>query len=127
MLTTVVMALGAVLLTSFAGGAQTAPDTTIKVTVGGFVDSYYTYDFARPPTLDRSFFGGATFTTQPARSNEFNVNLAYIEANLTGNRLHGRLAFQAGTAVQSNYAAEPTIGLNSGPTLARHLQEAYAG
>jgi len=103
------------------------PDTTVKVTFGGFVDTYYAYDFGRPPTLDRSFAGGATFTTQPARHDEFNINLAYIEANLSGNRLHGRLALQAGTSVQSNYAGEPTNGTVSGPSLSRNIQEAFAG
>ena len=118
------LVLGVIVLAPPTGGAQNAPDTAIKVTWGGFADAYYTYDFARPPTLDRSFFGGATFTTQPARSNEFNVNLAYIEANLSGNGIHGRVAFQAGTAVQSNYGAEPSVGIISGPLLSRHIQEA---
>ncbi|MFN8579455.1 MAG: outer membrane beta-barrel protein [Gemmatimonadaceae bacterium] len=102
-------------------------DTTIKVTFGGFVDSYYAYDFGRPASFDRSFASGATFTTQPARHNEFNINLAYVEANLSGNRLRGRLSLQAGTSVQSNYAGEPTHGSVSGPTLGRHIQEAFAG
>ena len=107
--------------------AQTTADTSVKITFGGFVDSYYAYDFGRPVTFDRSFASGATFTTQPARHNEFNVNLAYVEALLSGPRVRGRLAMQAGTSVQSNYAAEPINGTISGPLLARHLQEAYAG
>jgi hypothetical protein len=108
-------------------GAQTAPDTTIRVAFGAFVDGYFAYDIGRPTTMDRSFFGGATFTTQPARHGEFNVNLAYVEAVLSGARLRGRLALQAGTSVQSNYGAEPARGVISGAGLARHLQEAYAG
>jgi hypothetical protein len=118
----------ALLATPPAIGAQGTPaDTAIRVAFGGFVDTYYAYDIGRPPTLDRSFADGATFTTQPARHNEFNVNLAYVEAILSGGRLRGRLALQAGTSVQSNYAGEPTVGSISGPTLARHLQEAFAG
>ncbi|HEY9228075.1 MAG TPA: porin [Gemmatimonadaceae bacterium] len=116
-----------ILLARSAEARQNAPDTAITIKYGGFVDTYYAYDFARPPTFDRSFFGGATFTTQPARSNEFNVNLAFLEANLSGNRMHGRVAFQAGTSVQSNYAGEPANGFISGPLLARHIQEAYGG
>jgi hypothetical protein len=50
-----------------------------------------------------------------------------VEGSLSGDRLHGRLALQAGTSVQSNYAAEPTNGSISGPSLARNIQEAYAG
>lgn len=108
-----------------AQGAQ--PDTSIKVTFGGFVDAYYAWDFGRPPSFDRSFAGGTVFTTQPARHNEFNVNLAFVEAKLDAPRVRGRLALQAGTSVQSNYSGEPTNGSVSGASLARHLQEAYAG
>ena len=97
------------------------PDTAITVKLAGFVDGYYAYDFNRPASFDRAF------TTQPARANEFNVNLAFIEATLSATRLRGRVAFQAGTSVQSNYAAEPAIGSVSGPPLARTIQEAYAG
>lgn len=103
------------------GTSARAQSGAPTVTWGGYVDAYYAYDFGQPATLDRAF------TTQPARANEFNVNLAFVEANLSGDRIRGRLALQAGTAVQSNYAAEPTLGANSGPTLARHLQEAYVG
>jgi hypothetical protein len=103
------------------------PDTSIKVTFGGFVDGYYAWDFDRPPTIDRSFAGGAPFMTQPSRHNEFNVNLAYIDVKLGGPTVRGRLALQAGTSVQSNYAGEATIGQISGPSLARLMQEAFGG
>ena len=104
-------------------GAQAVgvPDTTIKVVVGGFIDTYYAYDFNRPPTFDRAF------TTQPARHNEFNVNLAYIDATISGNRVRGRVALQTGTSVQANYAGEPRLGQVSGPELSRLIQEAFAG
>src|SRR5436309_13952034 len=105
------VALTLLLLAPSGARAQPASDTTIKVTFGGFIDTYYAYDFDRPPTIDRSFFGGALFTTQPARHDEFNVNLVYVEANLSGNHLHGRFALQAGTSVQSNYNGEPTVGI----------------
>jgi hypothetical protein len=108
-----------------AQGARS--DTSITVTFGGFVDGYYAWDFGRPTTFDRSFAGGTLFTTQPTRHNEFNVSLAFVEAQIEGARVRGRLALQAGTSVQSNYSSEPTHGSVSGPSLTRHLQEAYAG
>jgi hypothetical protein len=100
-----------------------AQDTARTVTVGGFVDAYYAWDFARPgpASFDRAY------TTQAARHDEFNVNLAYLELKLSGPRVRGRLALQAGTSVQSNYAGEPTTGAVSGPSLARHIQEAVVG
>ena len=111
-----------------ATGAQSAqPDTSIRISFGGFVDAYYAWDFGEPQTFDRSFAGGTLFTTQPGRHNEFNVNLAFIEAKVDAPRVHGRLALQAGTSVQSNYSGEPTNGLLSGPSLSRLLQEAFAG
>jgi hypothetical protein len=114
-------------LAPLGASAQAPADTSIHVAFGGFVDAYYAWDFGRPPTLDRSFAGGAPFTTQPARHNEFNVNLAFVEAVLAGPRVRGRVALQAGTSVQSNYAGEPTNGVVSGSTLARHIQEAVVG
>jgi hypothetical protein len=106
-----------------ARGYGQAPDTTRTVTVGAFVDTYYAWDFNRPGpgNFDRSF------TTQPARHDEFNVNLAHVELKLSSARTRGRLALQAGTSVQSNYAGEPRLGSIAGPDLARHIQEAVVG
>src|SRR5262249_31628610 len=100
-----------------------AQDTTLHVTWGAFVDAYYAYDFNRPGP------GGfhRSVTPQPARHDEFNINLAHLEVKLAGARTRGRLALQAGTSVQSNYAGEPQSGSVSGPDLARHIQEAVAG
>ncbi len=104
-----------------SAAAHSPPDSAVTVAFGGFIDSYYAYDFGRPVNFDRPF------TTQAARHNEFNVNLAYVEAKVSGPRVWGRLALQAGTSVQSNYAGEPTIGSVSGPDLSRFIQEAVAG
>ena len=94
---------------------------SVRVTFDGFVDAYVAYDANRPRTLDRQY------TTQPARHAEFNVNLAHLGATVQSSRVRARLALQAGTSVQSNYAGEPTLGDVSGPELARLLQEAYVG
>lgn len=107
--------------------AQAPADTAATLTVGGFVDGYYAWDIGRPATRDRSFAGGALFTTQPARHNEFNINLAYLELKVAGAAVRGRLALQTGTSVQSNYAGEPTTGTVAGPTLVRLIQEAVVG
>lgn len=98
-----------------------AADSTPAVTVGGFIDAYYAWDSGRPRAIDRAF------TTQPARHNEFNINLAFLEVVLSQPRVRGRLAVQAGTSVQSNYAAEPRVGAISGGELARVIQEATVG
>lgn len=114
--------VGALLLLPRVLGAQApAADTTTHVALGGFVDGYFAYDFGRPRDIDRAF------TTQAVRHDEFNVNLAFIDATLTGTRVRGRIAAQFGTAVQSNYAAEPRVGNFSGPNVSRYIQEATAG
>lgn len=107
--------------------ARAPGDTAPQVRFGAFVDGYYAYDAGRPPTRDRSFAGGALFGTQPARHNEFNVNLAYAEATLTAPRYRGRLALQVGTSVQANYLGEPRQGQVSGPDVQQYVQEATAG
>jgi Putative beta-barrel porin-2, OmpL-like. bbp2 len=101
--------------------AQGQDSAKASVSFGAFVDAYYAYDFGKPASIDRFY------TTQPARHNEFNVNLAFVDARLSHDRLRGRFALQAGTSVQANYFAEPTIGTISGGDLSRHIQEAYAG
>ncbi|MBI5596556.1 MAG: porin [Elusimicrobia bacterium] len=103
-----------------ASGASDAADP-LSVKFGGFIDAYYAYDALRPPNRDRSF------ATQPARHNEFNANLAFIEAVVSGERVRGRLALQAGNSVQANYAGEPRVGTVGGPDLGRHVQEAVVG
>src|SRR5512146_1349875 len=82
-----------------AKAAAASPDTSVSVAVSGFVDGYYAYDFNHPRTLDRPY------TTQAARHDEFNINLAFVAATLDGPRLRGRFAAQFGTSVQANYAA----------------------
>lgn len=96
--------------------AQSKDTSTLGVPIvfGGFVDTYYAFDFKQPPG------GTRVFTTQPSKHNEFNVNLAFLEAKINQEKYRGRLAFQAGTSVDTNYAAEPS-------QLAKHIQEAYAG
>ena len=84
------------------------------------MDTYYAYDFGRPRSHDRAF------TTQAARHDEFNVNLAHVEARYQAPRVRGRLALQAGTSVQFNYAGEPDT-LAAQPNYLPLVQEATLG
>lgn len=95
---------------------------TLPVTWGAFVDTYYAYDFNNPLDHER-----ALLYTTARRSNEFNLNLGYLDVKLNGRRIRGRFALQAGTSVQALYAAEPTLGVTSGPSLVRNIQEAVVG
>lgn len=101
-------------------GAQ-ATDTTTTVRLNGFVDAYYAYDVTRPADGERRF------TTQPVRHDEANVNLAWLGVTVERRKVRARVALQAGTSVQSNYAGEPRTGATSGPDVARFIQEAAVG
>jgi len=113
--------ISAAALALTAGAAQAqAPDTAAHLTFGAFVDSYYAYDFGRPGEHQR------VLVTQAARHDEFAINLAHVEARYQSPRARARLALQAGTAVQVNYAGEPD-SLSGTSNFLPHLQEAYAG
>lgn len=90
-----------------------------SVELDAFLDTYYAYDFNRPSSRDRSF------TTQPARHDEFNINLALLGANYTHDKVKARVSLQAGTYVQNNYSSEPAKGAVSGPDVSRHIQDAF--
>jgi len=72
-----------------------------KMTVGGYVDLYYGYDFSRPATGDRPYF------VSSARHNEATVNLAFVDLKYTSANLRARLVPGFGTYMNANYAAEP--------------------
>jgi hypothetical protein len=84
------------------------------LSVGAFVDTNLARDFNHLPTRYRPY------TTQPYYSDEFTLNLGYVDAVLTTERFRGRLALQYGSSVIANYASEPHEFM-------RYFQEAYAG
>lgn len=110
-----------------------ADDAVLKVgdlaiKFGALVDTYYGYDFNNPATLDEAY------TTTASRHNEFNVNLAYIDAKITADRIRSRIAFQTGTSVTVNYAGESNglgqingPGESKSPPLVEDIQEATVG
>lgn len=81
---------------------------------GAFLDTYYAQDFNNPKDHEREY------TTQPVRSNEFNINLAYIEAAVKAEKTRARLALQYGNSVTKNYSSEPDQDV-------KIFQEAYIG
>lgn len=105
-------------LEAFAESIKSLRD---DVKVGAFLDTYYAYDFNRPRNLEREY------TTQPARHNEANINLAFIDFKLEKEKIRSRLALQYGTSVTKNYATDPVLGSTSGPDKSRMLQEAFVG
>ncbi|MCU0354881.1 MAG: porin [Cytophagales bacterium] len=72
-----------------------------KITVGGYIDLYYGYDFNRPPSGDRPYF------VSMGRHNEATVNLAFVDVKYTASRVRARFVPGFGTYMNANYAAEP--------------------
>ncbi|AIZ64036.1 hypothetical protein PK28_10625 [Hymenobacter sp. DG25B] len=104
------------LLFSRIGLAQTPPtDSTAvsPVTVYGFLDAYYGFDF---PTKRQQ---RPAFLYSHNRANEFALNNGLLGIRYQQGSIRGALALQAGTYVEANYAAEPEP--------LRHVYEAYAG
>lgn len=71
-----------------------------KVTVGGYIDTYYSYDFNQPVDGNRPYF------VSMGRHNEVNINLAYVDIKYSTTRLRARFVPGFGTYMNSNYAAE---------------------
>ena len=88
---------------------------------GGFVDAYYLYNNNLPKGAERKY------TTQGVRNNEFNINLAHIDAKLEEDKYRGRIAFQWGTSVNTNYAGELSKDISSNQASVKNIQEAYVG
>lgn len=72
-----------------------------KVTVEGYLDTYYAYDFNKPNSGDRQYFVSMN------RHNEFAINLAYIDLKYSSSRIRARIVPGFGTYINANYATEP--------------------
>ena len=74
---------------------------TKSVTLSGYVEIYYSYDFAKPNHHERpSFFYSHN------RHNEVNLNLGLLKASYNTNKLRANLALMSGTYTQYNLATE---------------------
>lgn len=84
--------------------AQDSTETKNPLTISGYAEAYYNYDFNRP--LNNTAPG---FLYNFNRTGEVNLNLGYIKANYTKDRVRANLALAAGTYINTNYAAEPGV------------------
>ncbi|MDQ1090026.1 porin [Siphonobacter sp. SORGH_AS_1065] len=106
--------LTALFVSAFASTIHAQTDSTKALTVSGYAEVYYGYDFNRPAnhTMDG-------FLYNYNRHNEFNLNLGFVKAAYQTDRVRGNIALMAGTYAQYNLAAEPE--------LLRHVYEANIG
>lgn len=71
-----------------------------NVTVGGYIDAYYGFNFSKPVSADNAYFVSMN------RHNEVNINLAFIDIRYQSERVRARFVPGFGTYVNANYAAE---------------------
>ena len=88
--------------------------TSRSITISGYAETYYQYDFNRPSDNKRP-----NFIYSHNRHNEFNLNLGFIKAGYEDKRIRASLALAAGTYMNANYAAEPGV--------LKNIFEGYAG
>jgi Putative beta-barrel porin-2, OmpL-like. bbp2 len=81
-----------------------AQDSLPNLQLSGYLETYYTFDFARPANQTRP-----GFVYSHNRHNEFNLNLGLIKAAYAQARVRGNLALMAGTYPNANLAAEPGV------------------
>jgi len=91
-----------------------AQDSTGTLTISGYAEAYYQYDFNKPADNNRP-----GFIYNHNRHNEFNLNLGFIKASYAASRVRANLALAAGNYMNNNYSAEPGV--------LKNIYEANAG
>jgi hypothetical protein len=86
---------------------NTATMDTVETTqighvgIGGYVDSYYSYNYSRPTDGENPYF------VSSARNNEFTINLAYVDVRYRSTKMRVRFVPGFGTYMDANYKNEP--------------------
>ena len=86
--------------------SDVAPNSGL--TIAGYVEAYYSHDF----TLAKTTPERPGFLYNHRRNREVNINLAFLKAAYTSERVRGNLAVQVGNYAQYNYAAEQELTKN---------------
>lgn len=92
--------LSVIALNSFA---QT-DSTKNPLSISGYIETYYSYDFANPSDHNRP-----GFVYSHNRHNEVNLNLGFIKAAYATDKVRANLALMTGTYANANLAAEPGV------------------
>lgn len=77
---------------------------TNPITISGYLETYYAYDFGKPVLQNRP-----SFVYSHNRHNEFNLNLGMVKAAYQQKGVRANLAIAAGTYMNANLAAEPGV------------------
>ncbi|MFZ9848446.1 MAG: outer membrane beta-barrel protein [Flavobacteriales bacterium] len=89
---------------SNTGFADTSGGQRIgKVTIGGYLDSYYAFNFSKPSDDNSPYF------VLSNRHNEANINLAFVDLRCNNENIRARITPGFGTYVNANYTAEQGV------------------
>ena len=92
-----------------------AQDTSkAVVTLSGFTDVYYVYDFSKPSTTKR-----LPFLYNHTRHNATSLNMGFIRMEVDHRLYRANIALMSGTYAYDNYIAEPE--------LLKHVYEGHGG
>ncbi|MEP6674851.1 MAG: porin [Ferruginibacter sp.] len=83
--------------------AQT-DSTKNPLSITGYTEIYYSYDFGNPSTHNRP-----SFLYSYNRHNEVNLNLGFVKAAWEKENVRANLALAAGTYINANLAGEPGV------------------
>ncbi|MBK9256917.1 MAG: porin [Saprospiraceae bacterium] len=75
-----------------------------ELSISGFVDVFYVYDFNQPQGTERQ-----AFLFNHNRHNEFNLNVGIVKLGLEHTKYRANLAMLTGTYANDNYVAEPGL------------------
>ncbi|MCO4294288.1 porin [Solitalea sp. MAHUQ-68] len=88
-------------IASFISFNAVAQDEKSQISFGGYLETYYSYDFNKPVDGNKP-----SFIYSHNRHNEVNVNLALLKVSYVNERIRANLALMAGTYSNANLAAE---------------------
>lgn len=74
------------------------------LTLSGYAETYYQYDANRPLANNRP-----GFVYSHNRNNEVSLNLAFIKANYSTEKIRSNIALAVGSYMNANYSAEPGV------------------
>ena len=94
----------AIIFLSLVCRGQTKKSQQKTVSLSGYAEVYYGFDFNRPASNERP-----SFVYTHNRHNEVNVNLAMLSAGYATERVRANVALAAGTYMNAVYAPEPGV------------------
>ena len=87
--------------------AQDSTQTQKNFQLSGYIEAFYNYDFNKP---DNHTIPGFMYNFN--RANEVNLNLAFIKASYTSDRVRANVALATGSYMNANYALETGVMKN---------------